>query len=99
MSSRKPLVFPMCKLAEYTVTASSTRRRSLVKAQIKQALEDSEKRRWWHGEAKAQIRKFFADRSRTAETLLQSAGQLRDRAADDSVKESKRITLLASARA
>jgi len=89
----------MCKLAEYTVTASSTRRRSLVKTQIKQALDDSEKRRWWHGEAKAEIRRFFGQRSLTRESLLRSAGQLRDDAADGGIKESKRITLLASARA
>jgi len=99
MSDRKSPVFPMCKLAEYTVTSSATRRRSLVKTQIKQALEDSEKRRWWHVEAKAEIRKFFSHRSRTVESLLESADKLRDQAANVGIKESKRITLLASARA
>jgi hypothetical protein len=89
----------MCKLAEYTVTASSTRRRSLVKAQIKLALEDSEKRRWWHSEAKAAIRKFFRQRSMTAPDLLEAASNLRDEAAKTAIKDSKRITLLASARA
>lgn len=92
-------VFPMCKLAEYTVTASSTRRRTLVKTQIKQALEDPEKRRWWHNEAKAEIRKFFRVRSTTSRNLLEAASRLRDEAAEAGIKESKRVTLLASARA
>jgi hypothetical protein len=99
MPDRKTPMFPMCKLAEYTVTASSTRRRSLVKTQIKQALEDSEKRRWWHVEAKAEIRKFFRQRSLAAEDLLASARRLRDEAAQQGIKESKQQTLLASARA
>jgi hypothetical protein len=99
MERRKTPVLPMCKLAEYTVTASSTRRRALVKTQIKQALEDTEKRRWWHAEARAEIRKFFRVRSMTPRDLLHAANQLRDAAAALDARESKRATLLASARA
>jgi hypothetical protein len=89
---------PMCKLAEYMVTASSVRRRSLVKDQIKNSLEDSRKHRWWYQEARAEIRKFFRNPSSARSHLSAASNRLRDIAAEEQ-KESKQASLLASARA
>lgn len=90
--------FPMCKLAEYMVTSSSVRRRSLVKNQIRNGLDDGGKHRWWYQEARADIRKFFRDPSATRTQLSAASNRLRDMAAAES-KESTRRSLLASARA
>src|SRR5690349_1228626 len=91
-------IFPMCKLAEYTVSASSTRRRSLVRAQIKQALDESEKRRWWYQDARAEIRKFIRVPGMRRQDLVAAAGRLRDSAATE-IKKSAADSFLASARA
>lgn len=96
--SRVPPVFPLSKLAEYAGTASSTRRRSLVRGQLRQAVDASDVRRWWYSEARAQIRKFLRTPATTRHDLRRSANQLRDQAADE-VKQSKKEALLASARA
>jgi hypothetical protein len=88
----------MCKLAEYMVSASSVRRRALVKRQIKQTLEDADKHRWWYQEARADIRKFFRDPTATKSQLSAASNRLRDSAAVE-LKESTRRSLLASARA
>jgi hypothetical protein len=98
-SLRENPVFPMCKLAEYTITASSPRRRSLVRNQLKLALDQSDKRLWWHTEARGEIRKFFRTRSMTSDDLLIAASRLRDEAVNANIKESKHATLVASARA
>jgi hypothetical protein len=95
---RETPVFPMCKLAEYTVTAGSVRRRSLVRTQIRQTLADPEKRRWWHVEAKTEIRKFFRSPAGSRHDLTKAANRLRDMAAGED-RKSKKDTLLASARA
>jgi len=91
-------IFPICKLAEYTISASSTRRRSLVRTQIKQALNDSEKRRWWYHDARAEIRKFIRAPGMTRHDLVAAANRLRDSAARE-VKKSVCDDLLAPARA
>ncbi|WP_291163173.1 hypothetical protein [Gemmatimonas sp. UBA7669] len=98
MVQRKAPVFPMCKVAEYSVSASSTRRRSLVRAQIKQVLDDSEKRRWWYVEAKTEIRKYLRLPLSTRRDLTAGANRLRDSAASEA-KKSKQDSLLGSARA
>jgi hypothetical protein len=89
---------PVCKLAEYMTAASATRRRSLLRAQIKQALEVQDKKRWWHNEAKAEIRKWIRVPDGTRQDLLRAANRLRDQAASED-RKSKQDNLRASARA
>jgi hypothetical protein len=95
---RKQPRIPMCKLAEYMVTPSSVRRRSIVKGQLKLLRGDSEKRRWWYQEAKGEIRKFFRNSSATRQSLLDASLELRAMAALEP-KDSKKETLRASAAA
>lgn len=87
---------PMCKLAEYCVTPSAVRRRSLVRAQIKNELGGPH--RWWYSEARAAIKRFFADPDAHRSSLKESANELRDLAAAEADDE-RRKGMLASARA
>jgi hypothetical protein len=95
-ASREKPSIPICKLAEYSVSASPTRRRSIVREQLKQALGGQH--RWWHRDARAAIRRFLADPDATRYMLRDAGNRLRDRAArepdEERIKE-----LLASARA
>lgn len=88
----------MCKLAEYTATANSSRRRSIIRAQVKQALKDDENRHWWHNEAKHEVRKWLRTPGGGRSHLLQASNRLRDQAAEEA-KKSKQDNLRASARA
>jgi len=93
---RKGPHIPVAKLAEYCSTASSVRRRAIVRSQLEN--EFSSAHRWWHTDARTAVRRFLATPQAPRASLREAANGVRDRASHEPDAEHVK-ELLGSARA